>query len=66
MDSTLFRTNGSNPTYDSEKLELKELVKTDYLKSFNSMMEKPKPMSRETLTQREVSFFEEKVFIPNF
>jgi hypothetical protein len=46
LESTLYRTNDSAPTQNSIDLGLRELARTDYLKSFNSMMEKSERVPR--------------------
>ena len=67
IDSTLYRTNGSNPTQDSMTLEVRELARTDYLKSFNSMMERRQSLPRDKRVEQQVSFFEDaRVLLPEF
>lgn len=54
-DSTLYRT--LNSTQGAVDLKLKELTKTNYLQTFNSMMQRSERLSKQEMGRQNASFF---------
>lgn len=66
LDSTFAKTNAQQLDSQSMSVEMKSLMRVDYLQSFRSMMEKSPQTARVESKVKDMSFFaeEEKVIIP--
>lgn len=66
LDSTFSKTNAQQLESQSLTMDMKTLMRVDYLQSFHSMMEKTPQTARLDSRPKETSFFaeESKIIIP--